>query len=116
MRSFETEQEFLDAVAQALPDDTHAGGLLSRAVIAGVREADVGARQGGPADAGGLNLRLKGWVLRNEDLPVIEALLDQRHGVLLIARGQDAPLFVLPFQLALRRLEARRKSSSVCHS
>jgi hypothetical protein len=74
MRSFETEQEFLDAVAQALPDDTLAGSPLSRAVIAGVREADVGARQGGPADAGGLNLRLKGWVLRNDDLPVVEAI------------------------------------------
>jgi len=74
MRSFETEQEFLDAVAQALPDDTHTDGLLSRAVLAGVHEADVGARQTGPAEARGLNLRLKGWVLRNEDLPVIEGI------------------------------------------
>jgi hypothetical protein len=74
MRNFETEQEFLDAVAQALPHDARAVGPLSGALIAGVREANVAVREGTLADAGGLNLRIKGWVLRNDDLPVVEAI------------------------------------------
>jgi hypothetical protein len=74
MRNFDTEQEFMEAVSQALPHDATAVDLLSGALMAGVREADLAARADMRADAGSLNLRLKGWVLRNDDLPVLEAI------------------------------------------
>jgi hypothetical protein len=73
VRMFETEQEFLDAVAdewrrRAPPTD------LITALTAGLQRADAALTNETPAADAGLNLKLKGWVLRTEDLPVIEAI------------------------------------------
>ena len=73
MRMFETEQDFLEAVAnewrhQAPPT------YLVTALMSGLQRADAALTKEIPAADAGLNLKLKGWVLRTEDLPVIEAI------------------------------------------
>ena len=73
MRQFDTEGEFLAALAEHWRDHAGQAELLG-ALNAGVGRAEEEVRQDGDGDDAGLDLRLKGWVLRNEDLPFAETI------------------------------------------
>ncbi len=71
MQTFASKTEFLDAVSGqwvGLPSE------LSAALEAGVGEGETAVREARPGAEAGLELRLKGWVLRTEDIPVVEAI------------------------------------------
>jgi hypothetical protein len=71
MRQFNSESEFL----AALGDQWHgADAEVIAALGAGVSRAEGEVRQEDNRDGAGLDLRLKGWVLRTEDVPVAEAI------------------------------------------
>lgn len=71
MRTFTTESEFTEAIGASL------GSLppeLLTAVCAGIVAGDAAARGPAAGAAGTLNLRLGGWVLREQDAPVVELI------------------------------------------
>lgn len=74
MRTFETADEFETAVAEAMaaaPIDED----LRRRIAASVQDAELDYRRETAGSAGaGLNLRLGRFVMRDEDLPVVEAI------------------------------------------
>jgi hypothetical protein len=73
MHQFNTEGEFLAALGDRWRGNADGPELLA-ALSAGVGRAEAEVRQDGDGEEAGLDLRLKGWVLRNEDLPVAEAI------------------------------------------
>ena len=73
MRQFETEGEFVEALSQEWGGQV-LGADLRAALSAGVSQAEADVRQSGEANEAGLNLKLKGWVLRTNDMPVVEAI------------------------------------------
>ncbi len=77
MRVYKTEEAFLTDVQQSiaaeqLPLDEIAG-PLNLALQQGVQEAER-ETLGGDAAADGLNLQVGNWVIRDKDLPVLEAI------------------------------------------
>jgi hypothetical protein len=70
MEVYDTEEGFAAAVAERLP----AGAPARSAVLGGIREGEAEARAAKPLPDPGLNLRLASWVLRDEDMPVLEAI------------------------------------------
>jgi hypothetical protein len=74
MRQFNSEGEFLAALGD--PWVHQPGGAELRAALsAGISQAETEVRQDGDgSDDAALDLRLKGWVLRTEDMPVAEAI------------------------------------------
>jgi hypothetical protein len=71
MRTFATESDFTGAISASLdvlPPE------VRTAVSAGIATGDAAARGAAPGDDGTLNLRLGGWVLRDQDVPVTELI------------------------------------------
>src|SRR5262245_47449837 len=73
MRRFDTEHEFLAALKDSWQEQRVPPAVLE-ALKTGVQESDRDVRGEAELATGALNLRLKGWVLRNEDLPVLESI------------------------------------------
>jgi len=71
--TYETQGEFLDAVSAVLDDDGASGDLQS-ALLSGIAIADDDLRTGKQAEALALNLKVGTWVIRDDDVPVIQAL------------------------------------------
>lgn len=71
MQTFSTEAEFAGAIGDKL---AALSPELRDAISAGIAKGDAEARGGNPGDAGTLNLRIAGWVLREEDVPVSEMI------------------------------------------
>ena len=72
MRTFETAEEFQSAVAEALPPIDED---LRRQLALGVENAELEYRKDSAEHQGeGLNLRLGRFVMRDEDLPVVQAI------------------------------------------
>ena len=74
MRTFATETEFKGAVDTALQGSVTSADVRE-ALLAGIGSGEKDSR-GQPAatDDGALNLRLNGWILREQDIPVTELI------------------------------------------
>lgn len=71
MRTFTTESEFTEAIGaslESLPPEVLA------AVCTGIAAGDAAARGAATGADGTLNLRIGGWVLRDQDAPVAELI------------------------------------------
>ncbi len=73
MRHFDTEGEFVEALTEKWAEEAPGADLLA-ALSAGVSQAETDVRRDGGGTGAGLDFRLKGWVLRTEDMPVVEAI------------------------------------------
>ena len=74
VRNFETQDEFLDAIEKEWrKSGSHPEDAL-RALRGGLKDADIDMQDAERAADGSLDLRLKNWILREEDIPVIEAI------------------------------------------
>lgn len=73
MRQFETQSDFVSAVAQEWQQQGQSRPLVD-ALADGLSRAESEIRAEGEVHEAGLDLRLGGWVLRTQDMPVIEAI------------------------------------------
>jgi len=73
MQIYNTELEFLNTFEQVWQAQGVDHNLLV-AIKVGVQNADNDERDVKSHSDGSLNLRVKGWVIRNEDIPMIEAI------------------------------------------
>lgn len=71
MRTFATESEFSGALGGSLGDLSPE---VRAAVCAGIVTGDAAARGPAVGSDGTLNLRIGGWVLRDQDVPVTEMI------------------------------------------
>jgi hypothetical protein len=72
MQTFNTEEGFAAAIEQALQPGAPPEAVRG-AIVAGVRRAEEEVRAEGGGGSG-LELRIRNWVLREEDLPVAETI------------------------------------------
>jgi hypothetical protein len=73
MRQFETQSDFLSAAAQEWEQQGQSQPLV-HALVDGLSQAESEIRADGEVHEAGLDLKLGGWVLRTQDMPVIEAI------------------------------------------
>jgi len=80
VQKFTTQNEFLNALSthwQSQPSTTAAhttDAAILDALRAGVQQADTDVRQEEQSRDGALGLRIGGWIIRPEDLPVLDAI------------------------------------------
>ena len=73
MRIFATDSEFTGALDAALHTSVASDDVRS-ALTAGIGAGEEGSRHDPTLENGGLNLRLKNWVLRDQDIPMTELI------------------------------------------
>jgi len=73
MRQFDTQGDFVSAVVQEWKQQGQSQSLAD-ALAQGFSRAESEIRAEGEMHEAGLDLRLGGWVLRTQDMPVIEAI------------------------------------------
>jgi hypothetical protein len=73
MRQFDTEHDFVSAAAREWTNDERTQPLVG-ALVDGLRSAESEVRSADEIHEAGLDLRLGGWVLRTQDMPVLEAI------------------------------------------
>lgn len=73
MRRFATEAEFVEAIDATMPPD-RVSDPVRAALTAGIRAGEAEARDVPPNADGALNLRLGGWILRDQDIPMTELI------------------------------------------
>jgi hypothetical protein len=86
---FETEADFLKAVRVRVPDAIRED--FAEAIVRGVGASERELREDMQPD-GGLNLRIGTWVMRDVDIPVIEAIA--MVGGTIVALATPGPLAV----------------------
>lgn len=82
MKIFETEADFEAALANSFSDDFPEN--VRVAIQDGILEEERDLRSGA-IETHGFNLRLGNWILRDDDIPVIEIVAGVGSGVLAIA-------------------------------
>ena len=73
MRQFDTERDFVGAASQEWAQDERTQPLVA-ALAEGLGRAEAEVRAAEDIHEAGLDLRLGGWVLRTQDMPVLEAI------------------------------------------
>jgi hypothetical protein len=73
MQSFATNAEFKTAIDSAL-GSAAAADTIRAALVAGVDQGETEHRGEARATDGSLNLRISNWVLRGQDMPVLELI------------------------------------------
>ena len=73
MRTFVTETEFIGAIDTALQDSATSDELRN-ALTVGIGTGEQDSRDDPVKADGALNLRLKSWILREQDIPVTELI------------------------------------------
>jgi hypothetical protein len=73
MRQFETERDFVSAAAHEWEQEGRPPPLVA-ALVDGLSQAESEVRAAEEIHEAGLDLRLGGWVLRTQDMPVLEAI------------------------------------------
>lgn len=74
MNKFDTQEKFLDEIVTELGQFNIQSEAILQAIREGFRDADCNLRNSQQIANGGLNLRVKNWILREEDLPFIETI------------------------------------------
>lgn len=74
MRKYETQDEFLDDVEKKWCVSGSPPDAVLQALRGGVQVAETDIREAETPADGSLNLRLSNWILRDEDLPVLETI------------------------------------------
>ncbi len=88
-KSFQTQQDFLNAVAETLPqNDAEAG--LREAIVNGICQADNNLAGWSEQDNAGLELRVGRWFIRNDDVPFFQLLEAVASGALTLAASGGA--------------------------
>ena len=73
MQKFSKQSDFLDAAMTHVQPGT-AGGAVFEALRSGISEADGELRKEAHATDSALGLRVGAWIIRSEDIPVLEAI------------------------------------------
>lgn len=73
LSTYRTQADFLDAVSSVLDADGAAWDVRS-ALVSGIASADDGLRRERASESLALDLKVGAWVIRDDDVPIIQAL------------------------------------------
>jgi hypothetical protein len=74
MHKFNTQEAFLDEVVKEVKNFAPQSEDVLQAIRNGFKDADIDMQDAEKLADGSLNLRINNWILREEDIPVIETI------------------------------------------